>query len=269
MADPESSGIPSIRQRTGLTWQISPKHKFSAMYSRVWKAISADIVSSLFGLGQGMSPYNATDPDISSLHRDPVMYYILQGKWTGTVTPRLLLQGGFSLNKEDFDVVYQPGIRQVPFTPDWYAGASHLDVALLTRSVAGAVNSFNKYDRYVWNGSGVYIIGAHTIKFGIQDSYGPAYVSQIMNGDAYYNFTNGVPLNVTAYNTPTVSRPYLNADIGIYGMDTWHFNRLSMTAGLRWEYLSAEIEPSSAPAGRFGAARKLAKGDCSTVKGVR
>jgi len=174
-----------------LTWQISPKNKFSAMYSRIWKSISADIVSSLFGLGQGMSPYNATDPNISSLHRDPVLYYIAQGKWTGTLTPRLLFQAGFSLNKEDFDVVYQPGIRQDPFTPAWYAGASHLDVALLTRSVAGAVNSFNKYDRYVWNGSGVYVTGAHTIKFGIQDSYGPAYVSNIANGDAYYNFTNG------------------------------------------------------------------------------
>jgi len=251
-----------------LTWQISPKNKFSGMYSRIWKSISADIVSSLFGLGQGMSPYNATDPNLSSLHRDPVLYYIAQGKWTGTLTPRLLLQAGFSLNKEDFDVVYQPGIRQDPFTPAWYAGASHLDVALLTRSVAGAVNSFNKYDRYVWSGSGVYVIGAHTIKFGIQDSYGPAYVSNIANGDAYYNFTNGVPLNVTAYNTPTDSKPYLNADIGIYGMDTWHFNRLSMTAGLRWEYLSAEIEPSSAPAGRFVPARNFARVDCNTVKGM-
>src|SRR5207244_8313814 len=97
-----------------LTWQIIPRNMFSAMYSRIWKSISADIVSSLFGLGQGMSPYNATDPNISSLHRDPVLYYIAQGKWTGTLTPRLLFQAGFSLNKEDFDVVYQPGIRQDP-----------------------------------------------------------------------------------------------------------------------------------------------------------
>ncbi|PYR26654.1 MAG: hypothetical protein DMF98_08330, partial [Acidobacteria bacterium] len=259
----------SLTTATGrLTWQINPKNKFSAMYSRMWKAISADLVSSLFGLGQGMSPYNATDPNVSSLRRDPVLYYIAQGKWTGTLTPHLLLQGGFSINKEDWDVVYQPGIQQVPFTPAWYAGASHLDVALLTRSVAGAVNSFNKYDRYVWNGSGAYVTGAHTIRFGIQDSYGPAYVSQIANGDAYYNFTNGVPLNVTAYNTPAVSRPYLNADLGIYGMDTWRFNRLSITAGLRWEYLSAEIQPSSASAGRFVPARTFAMVDCNTVKGL-
>ena len=251
-----------------LTWQINPKNKVSGMWSRVWKSISADIVSSLFGLGQGMSPYNATNPDISSLHRDPVMYYVLQGRWTGTLTPSLLLQGGFSLNKEDFNVLYQPGIEQVPFTPAWYAGASHLDVALLTRSVAGAVNSHNKYDRYAWNGSGVYTTSAHTIKFGIQDSFGPAYVNNSANGDAYYRFTNGVPLDVTAYNTPTVSKQRLNADLGIYGMDTWHFKSLSMTAGLRWEYLSNQIEPASAPAGRFVPARNFAKVDCHTVKGL-
>jgi carboxypeptidase family protein len=266
-----SPGIEADKLWTGtarLTWQVNPKNKFSATWQRVWKYISADIVSSLFGLGAGMSPYNATNPEISSLHRDPVMYYILQGRWTGTVTPRLLLQGGFSLNKEDFNVLYQPGIQKVPFTPEWYANGSQLDVALLTRSVAGATNSYNKYDRYAFSGSGAYVTGAHTFKFGIQDSFGPAYVSNVANGDAYYRFTNGVPLDVTAYNTPTVSKPYLNADLGIYAMDTWHFKRLSITAGLRWEYLSAKIEPESAPAGRFVPARSFGQVDCSTVKGL-
>jgi hypothetical protein len=262
----ESDKLDTLTGR--LTWQASAKSKFSGMYSRIWKYISADTVSSLFGLGTGMSPYVATNPDISSLRRDPVLYYIAQGKWTGTLTPRLLLEGGFSINKEDWDVVYQPGIGQVPFTAAWYAMASHLDQALLTRSVAGAMNSFNQYDRYALSGSAVYLIGAHTIKVGVQDSFGPAYVRQIANGDAYYNFINGVPLNVTAFNTPTVSKPYLNADLGIYGMDTWHVNRLSITAGLRWEYLSAEIQPESAPAGRFVPARDFGKVDCDTVKGL-
>jgi len=269
-----SNGSPGIEEDklfTGtarLTWQISPKNKFNVMWQRVWKYISADIVSSLFGLGAGMSAYVATNPDISSNQRAPVMYYILQGRWTGTLTPRLLFQGGFSLNKEDFNVLYQPGIQKVPFTPEWYANASELDTALFSRSVAGAVQSYNKYDRYAWNGSGVYTTGPHTIKFGIQDSYGPAYVNNVANGDAYYRYTNGVPLDVTAYNTPTVSKPYLNADLGIYAMDTWHFKRLSVTAGLRWEYLSAKIEPESAPAGRFVPARSFAQVDCSTVKGL-
>src|SRR6266852_166931 len=47
-----SPGIEADKLWTGtarLTWQINPKNKFSAMWQRVWKYISADIVSSLFG----------------------------------------------------------------------------------------------------------------------------------------------------------------------------------------------------------------------------
>src|SRR5207245_4011783 len=144
----------------------------------------------------------------------------------------------------------------------------HFDECLHTCSVAGAVNSYKVRDRYVLNGSGSYATGSHNIKLGIQDSFGPDYVSNVANGDAYYRFTNGVPLDITAYNTPTVSRPRLKADLGIYGMDTWHFKRLSVTAGLRWEYLSNEIQPESAPAGRFVPARSFTKVDCTTVKGL-
>src|SRR5262249_35264880 len=151
---------------------------------------------------------------------------------TGTLTPRLLVQAGFSLNKEDWSVLYQPGIAKTPFSPEWYANTAQLDTAALTRSVAGPIESSNKYDRFVWSGSAAYVKGSHTVKFGIQDSYGPAYVNNFMNGDGYYRYMNGVPLDVTAYNTPTVSKPYLDSDLGIYGMDTWHFKRFSVTAGL-------------------------------------
>jgi hypothetical protein len=262
-----SDGTPGIEQDyiyTGtarLTWQASPKNKFSAMWMRDWKTIKDDIVS-------GAGGYNDTNPAISSLHRDPVMYYILQGRWTGTLTPRWLAQAGFSLDKLDYDVTYQPGIQKVPFTPEWYANASQQDLTKLTRSVAGGVNNYYKFDRYYWNASAAYVTGAHQIKFGIQDSFGPAYQNTIANGDAYYNFTNGVPLNITAYNTPISNKPRLNADLGIFGQDTWHYKRLSVTAGLRWEYLSNQIDAESAPAGRFVPARNFAKVDCSTVKGL-
>jgi hypothetical protein len=94
------------------------------------------------------------------------MFYILQGRWTGTVTPRLLLQAGFSLNKQDFDVTYQPGIQKVPFTPDWYADVSQLDLTKVTRRVADGVNSYYKFERYVWNASAAYVNGSHQIKLG-------------------------------------------------------------------------------------------------------
>ena len=244
-----------------LTYQISSKHKFSAMWIRDWKTKENDVVT-------GAGGYSDINPDVSSLERNPVMYYILQTRWTGTLTPRLILQSGFSFTKLDYDILYHHGVQKTPFTPDWFANATELDVARLTRSIAGSVNTYAKYERYVWNAQGAYITGSHQIKFGITDDWGINYLNNIANGDAYYNYTNGVPLSITAYNTPTYQKLRLKSDLGLYAQDTWHFKRLAVTAGLRWEYLSNEIEPETAPVGRFVGARNFQRVDCSTVKGI-
>lgn len=94
------------------------------------------------------------------------------------------------------------------------------------------------------------------------------FLTNIANGDSYYNYTNGVPLNITAYNTPTYSLPGLNADLGIYGMNTYRLKRLSITASLRWEYLAGNVDDETAPANRFVPARHFARVDCGTVKGL-
>jgi len=259
-----SPGIEYDHIYTGtarLTWQANAKNKFSAMWTRDWKYINDDIVS-------GSAGVNETNPLVASDYRKPVMYYILQGRWTSIAASRLILQAGFSLDKLDYDVLNQPGILKTPFTPEWYAGASHLDVALNQRSNAGPTNVYYKFDRYVYNASGAYITGSHQIKFGVQDSSGISYANNLLNGDLVQRYANGQPQDLLVYDTPTVSKPRLNADLGIYAMDTWHFKRLSITAGLRWEYLSDQIDPESAPAGRFVPARNFPKVDCNTVKGL-
>ncbi len=244
-----------------LTYQLNPKNKLSAMWIRDWKTKENDVVTGSGGLSD-------VNPDVSSLQRYPKMYYILQTRWTGTLTPRLILQSGFSFTKLDYDITYHSGVQKTPFTPAWYANATELDSARQTRSIAGSVNTYSKYERYVWNASGAYVIGNHQIKFGISDDWGINYLNNIANGDAYYNYVNGVPLSVTAYNTPTYQKLRLNSDLGIYGVDTWHIKRLVITAGLRWEYLSNSIEAETAPAGRFVGARNFPSVGCSTVKGL-
>jgi hypothetical protein len=244
-----------------MTYQINAKNKVSAMWTRDFKTKENDVVTGSGGLSD-------VNPLVSSLQRYPVMYYIMQGRWTGTLTPKLLLQAGITFTKLDYDITYHSGIQQVPFTPAWFANASEVDSSKATRSVAGSVNTYAKYERTVYSASGAYVTGAHQFKFGFSDDTGIAYLNNVANGDAYYNYLNGVPLNITAYNTPTYSKPRMLADLGLYAMDTWRIKRLSLTAGIRWEYYAGRVDPESAPAGRFVGARSFAQVDCSTVKGL-
>jgi hypothetical protein len=254
-----SPGIEKSYIYTGdarLTYQLNARNKFSAMWIRDWKTKENDVVT-------GAGGYSDINPNVSSLERNPVMYYILQARWTGTLTSRLILQSGISFTKLDYDILYHHGVQKTPFTPDWFANAAELDVSKLTRSIAGSVNTYAKYERYVWNAQGTYILGSHQIKFGITDDWGINYLNNIANGDAYYNYTNGVPLSITAYNTPTYQKLRLKDDLGLFGVDTWHIKRLALTLGLRWEYLNNEIEPETAPAGRFVGPRSFPRVDCS------
>ncbi len=120
----------------------------------------------------------------------------------------------------------------------------------------------------VWDATGQYITGAHQIKFGIGSSYGPAYQNFLYNGDGISQFSSGVPLRFLAYDSPVYEKFYLNNDLGIYGQDTWTFKRISITGGLRWEYLNNDINPQSAPAGRFVGARNFPLIDCNSIKGL-
>src|SRR3989441_3001106 len=242
-----------------LTYQIDSKNKVAIMWTRDWKTKEKDV----FTGGQ------VTDgnPLVSSLERSPKMYYGLQGRWTGTLTPRLLVQAGATLTKLDYNILYHAGVGKTPFAPEWFANAQQLDLTLNARSIAGAVNTYAKYDRYLWNTSATYVTGSHQIKFGIQDTFGIAQLDNIANGDAYYQYRNGIPLNILVYNTPTYAKPRLNHDLGIYGTDTWHINRVSVTAGVRGEYLSAQVDPQSAPAGRFtGGPPNFPTLSCSLIK---
>jgi hypothetical protein len=204
----------------------------------------------------------------ASTQRVPAMYYITQEKWTGTITPRLILQAGFSFDKLDYNIKYQNGQQKTPFSPDWYSTVLLNDTSKNLRYNVGTQENFYNFDRYVVQGGGFYVTGSHQIKFGIQDSWGPAYQNTIVNGDLYAFEASGVPTSVSVYDTPAYVKPYLNADLGIYIMDTWKFKRLSNTPGIRWEYLSNQINPQSAPAGRFVPARNFAAVTCDTVKGV-
>ncbi len=243
-----------------LTYQMNQKNKFSAFFMRNWKYKNPEIAGQL---------YTPSDPSTSATQRAKwPMYFILQTKWTSTPTPKLITEVGMSISHLDYNDIMQTGQLQGEGSPLFDALTSQQDQGTLRRYISGVSSNYYQTNRNVFQTNETYVTGSHQIKFGAIYSFGPNHFAELLNGDGYENFTNGVPTSFTAYNTPFYQRAYLKGDAGIYGTDTWHFKRLAVTAGLRWEYLAAEIQEENSPQGRFAPARTVPQIDCSTIKGM-
>ena len=244
-----------------LSWQISSKDKFSGTYERFQKFKGHE----LFRGGVVGRPDN---PAVSAQRRGPPLYYVAQGKWTRIQTPKLLFEGGFSTDVIHYSDIYQQGEEQIPFSPEWYAKTTHLDLVTNVRSNAPQLQNYFLPDRRVLSGSVSYITGSHNIKAGVQDAWGKNDRVSSINGDLQQQYSSGAPVSVLVYNTPVAVRQRVNADLGMFAQDTWHIKRLSVTGGLRFEYQKSSIEPSAIGAGRFIGARSFPRINCETIKGL-
>jgi hypothetical protein len=246
-----------------LTYQMNPKNKFSLFETRNWKYKGHEI------LDGGQEGFLPSDPSTTSTLRNRwPMYYILQGKWTGTLTPKLIVELGVTLSHLDYNDLYQPGQDQAPLTQGWYAHTTARDIGTGLRFFAPRSNQHFQTTRNLFVGAATYVTGSHTIRVGIQDSFGPYHVSVNENGDGYMVFNNGVPTQFFALNTPTYAFPNLDQDLGLFATDTWKFKRVALTYGIRFEYLSGDIQAINAPAGRFAPARTVPEITCATIKGM-
>ena len=232
-------------QMVRMTWQVSPKNKLTVYHDRYPKF-------------KGHEMGALTDPETAAGRRNPenARYYTGQAKWTSTVTNRLLLEGGYSVNSEYFTAKYQPGIGKERGTPEWYTQIGKNDLVLLT-NYDGRVTTANGVNpiRNVLSAAMSYVTGSHSFKTGVQWGFGPYYLDRDINGDLVQLYRNGVPDSVRVYNTPARTHETLNADLGVFAQDSWTLNRFTLNAGVRLEYFNASIEEQDVVAGRFAPAR--------------
>jgi len=242
-------GIDNQTINSGLgrvTWQASPRNKFSVYADKIWKTRSA-----------AMNP--GDDPDTSSVVWTSPLYLTTTAKWTSTVSSKLLVEGGYSSNIERYENLNQPGISQPWGTPAWLAGAPYRDAGFGTTSHAASVTTgggaYQKSpDRYNLQGSATYVTGSHSVKIGFQDSWGLDANTLAQNADLVENFQAGVPLNVileATANPKTYWSERLNANLGIYAQDQWTFKRMTISYAGRWEYVNEQVNGQPDQAGRF------------------
>jgi hypothetical protein len=252
-----------------LTYQITPKNKFTALYDRMHKSLSND------GIGAGIAP------EATRVRNNPLPIAV-QGKWTSTVSNKLLIESGFSENNFQQWLKYQPNVVRATCTTAFAscpAGTSYGSIAkqdLITlrqwNAVSGSATQGGGEEKliipaYRIVSSVSYVTGAHALKTGLQYTWG--YQSRRvvrMNGDLVQLYRNGAPDSVRTHNSPIWSdelnsgtRTDLDYDIGLYIQDSWRMNKLTLNPGLRVDLLANSFPEQRVPAGRFVGDRNFAE----------
>jgi hypothetical protein len=242
-----SPGIYDQRVRNytlRLTWQVNPRNKITA-----YDDYQTKYVGHLFTSG--------TEVQFASARRPPVLKYTDAVKWTSTVTNRLVFDLGYGTSVNAYREGYQPAVARTPFTPEWYANASRVDIVRNTMTLASAPELGTYNFRYMLISSLAYVTGSHALKAGLQWHIGQNWINRDANGDLTARFRDGVPDSVIVYNTPTRLYDLMKADLGLYVQDSWTLKRLTINPGLRWEYFNSAIQANAVEAGRFVPARSF------------
>jgi hypothetical protein len=221
-----------------LTYNMSPRAKLSVYTDRQEKFRGHDStpgVNPATSSTVWTSPYYATDTAKYTYARE-----------------RILFDVGYNATFQDYWQGMQPGISQTRGTAAWLAGAAHIDQSLGTTTNARDGISLTFNHRYGGQSSLSYVTGSNSARVGGIYQFAESGGINDGNADLAQNYLNNVPTSVTIKNTPvgTTGRDRI-IDMGIYAQDTWTMKRLTVNAGLRFEYYNGWVTATQSPAGRF------------------
>ncbi|MBI4476599.1 MAG: TonB-dependent receptor [Acidobacteria bacterium] len=228
---------------TRLTWRMSQRHKFGAYFDHIDKFRGHECTSLFAEEACGV--------------RYPKSYWTAQAKYTGTLTNRLLAEGGLAINNWTWSNNERvPGVNPTDIP--------RFDRTLGTRWSARHLPArYWSAPRFVLMGSVSYATGSHAVKTGISWDWGTSenwlWLGETGVVDLVQEYLNGVPASVQVYNTPLFLSNRLNYDLAAYVQDSWRINRLTLSPGVRVEWINAEIRPQASGAGRFVPAREFAR----------
>lgn len=231
---PEKMDNPVAR----FTWQISQRNKFAVYMDRALRLRAA-----------AMS--NATDPRTASVVWNTPTFATGSAKWTSTLSSTLLLETGFSFNRERYDNLYQPGILADRNTPAWYQNVRKNDVSTGFLWNASSAQLGNYPDRYTLSTALSRVTGSHNVKAGFLYGWGIYRRYNNANGDLYQTYNNGVPFQVTVLNTPLEVQENMDGQMAAYIQDSWRFNNFTFNYGVRYDRIAQSIVGQKAQVGRF------------------
>jgi hypothetical protein len=232
-----------------ITWQASPKNKFSFVWDEQPICRKCTGATSFSG-----SPSPTTSPEADGLG-DFNPQRVQQVRWTSPMTNKLLLEAGLGTSyyqwagKErdpnpthDLERVFNIGQVFVPATATTPAVTGNMTY----RSQSWYQNFTNAVN---WQGSASYVTGSHSMKFGYQGYWWKDDRGMYVNSQSVqYTFIGGAPSSIAEY----INGYNVNAraaDASFYAQDQWTLKRVTLQGAIRydhpWSWFPAVTEPSS------------------------
>jgi len=223
-----------------LTWQATPKNKFSG-----WVDIQKN--RTVF-----FAP--STAPEALNLFDfSPVRLF--QVTWSSPVTNKLLFDAGVSVSEFNWPVRRQPGVA-----PD-HVSILNVQNGFRYNAVPFLYGDPKISDRYAQRFSGAYVTGSHAFKAGLYIDEAVRDRGIEVNGDVSYQFLGTTPIAVQQYATPYRQKEIQKADLGVFVQDQWTIRRLTLNLGVRLDYLNMYVPEQHVPAGPWVPARDFAPVD--------
>lgn len=163
-----------------------------------------------------------------------------------------------SVVTQKFFVDARVGLNRI-FFPTYLNGSDQtlLDTATGIRTRNFTTGTERWRDRYQINTTGQYYLdealgGRHEFKFGVDYSHMPVEnrVSRFDDVELTYSSALNRSQNVTIFGTPFYSKTALDV-LALYAQDSVSWQRLTVTAGLRWENVNGYLPEQSSPVSRF------------------
>ena len=215
-----------------LTWQMSPRNKLSG-YANIGPRYTDHWTLS-----------STLQPDASNLQNLPKNNFETF-TFRSTVSSRLLFEAAMGNMTETW--TREPVDDST--TSHGYP-VTELNTGISFRAYpANFSNNYTSLRSY--RSSITYVTGSHAFKTGMTLQEGPADTDVYTNKDTFLTVRNGQPFQVSVRTTPYTTHERLVADLGIYAQDTWTIKRMTINAGLRWDYLNNKVDAQDAPGGTW------------------
>ena len=227
-----------------LTWQMNQPNKLGFFVQR----------SGYGQVGRGLSGQNIA-PAASRI-ANYIPNFFGQVIWKSAMTSRLLVEAGYSsfyVDREQRPFPYVPpnAISAIEVFGQFPGIAFRAPPASLDDAISA--NLYQKQRDA--KASATYVTGGHSIKAGVTLKTTWDLSTAKAGQDMQFTLRNGSPSSIMQTATPWERVQEIKPNLGLFAQDQWTVRRLTLNAGVRFDYFRARTTETHLPAVRWVPAR--------------